>query len=115
MSSAARTARLRRANLNLVASADGQTAPRETVGPLERFFDMQPSLLRVEAIASLLDISEKTVYDWHYRRLERKIPLGLFVKFNGLLYVQTEVLKRWMLSQNPSLGAVKGECSNGHP
>lgn len=116
MSSSAKVTPLRRGDSDLLASRTGsREAPRETEGPLEKFFEMQPSLLRVEAVASLLNISEKTVYDWRYRSLERNIPPGLFVKFNGFLYLQTEVLKRWMLSQNPSLVAVKGECSNGYP
>lgn len=103
MSSAARTARLRRANLDLVASGDGQTAPRETVGPLERFFDKLPALLRAEAVASALGISIKTIYDWKYRRNKREVPVNLFVKFNGQLFINTEALKRWMIAQNPRL------------
>jgi len=81
----------------------GSEVEREVASKDELFFENLPSLLRVEAAASLLGISKKTVYDWKYRSLERKIPLGLFIKFNGALYIQTKILKRWILAQNPNL------------
>ncbi len=71
-------------------------------GPL-LIFENQPELMKPEAVAELMGVSIKTIYDWRYRQKQRKVPMGLFVKFNRLLYLRTEVLKQWILSQNPSL------------
>ena len=102
MASSAKVHRL--TDLHLIASEKTKPeAPREVVGPTEKFFEKLPALLRVEAVASLLGISIKTIYDWKYRRSKRDVPLNLFVKFNGKLFINTEALKRWMIAQNPSL------------
>lgn len=59
--------------------------------------------MKPEAVALLLGVSVKTIYDWRYRQKLRGVPDGLFLKFNRLLYLRTEVLKQWIFSQNPSL------------
>ncbi|HLD99357.1 MAG TPA: hypothetical protein VJB59_03820 [Bdellovibrionota bacterium] len=64
-------------------------------------FENLPELVKPEAVASVLGISVATIYDWRYRAKQRGVPEGLFLKFNRLLYLRTEVLKRWILSQNP--------------
>ncbi len=66
-------------------------------------FDNLKGLLRPEQVASLLGISVKTIYDWHYRGKRRNIPVHLFMKINRLLYLRTDVLKDWIASQNPSI------------
>lgn len=64
------------------------------------FFENLPELMKPEAVAELLGVSVKTIYDWRYRQELRRVPKGLFLKFNRLLYLRTEVLKQWILSQN---------------
>jgi hypothetical protein len=64
-------------------------------------FENLPELMKPEAVARTLGVSIKTIYDWHYRQKLRKVPEGLFIKFNRLLYLRTEVLKQWIFSQNP--------------
>jgi hypothetical protein len=66
------------------------------------FFENLPSLLGVEATASLLNFSVATIYDWRYRGKQKKVPRDLFLKFNRKLFIKTEVLKRWIISQNSS-------------
>ena len=66
-------------------------------------FENLPELIKPEAVASLLSVSVKTVYDWRYRQKLRKVPEGLFLKFNRQLYLRSEVLRQWIRSQNPSL------------
>ncbi|MFX3675601.1 MAG: helix-turn-helix domain-containing protein [bacterium] len=64
------------------------------------FFDNLPEILRPAAVAELLDVSIKTIYDWRYRQKTRNIPEDLFIKFNRFLYVRTSVLKKWINQQN---------------
>lgn len=71
--------------------------------PGEPLFDNLPKLLRPEAVAPLLGISVKTIYDWRYRGRLRRIPQQLFLKVNRFLYLRTDVLMDWIASQNPSL------------
>jgi hypothetical protein len=66
-----------------------------------QIFEKLPELLKPEAVAEILGISVRTVHDWHYRQKLRKVQKGLFIKFNRLLYLRTEVLKQWISSQNP--------------
>lgn len=66
-------------------------------------FDNLPELMKPESVAELLGVSVKTIYDWRYRQKLRGVPEGLFLKFNRLLYLRTEVLRQWICSQNPSL------------
>ena len=72
---------------------------------VDLFFENLPKMLKASRVASLFDISIKTIYDWHYRPNKRKIPvpMGLIRKFNGDLFIDTEILKQWFASQNPSL------------
>ncbi|OFZ21710.1 MAG: hypothetical protein A2X94_15570 [Bdellovibrionales bacterium GWB1_55_8] len=66
-------------------------------------FENLPELMKPEAVAEVLGVSVKTIYDWRYRQKLRGVPEGLFLKFNRLLYLRTEVLRQWIASQNPSL------------
>ncbi len=70
---------------------------------LNSIFENLPQLMRPEKVASLLGLSIKTIYDWHYREKQRRVPDGLFVKFNRSLFLRTDILKQWIVSQNPSL------------
>lgn len=63
-----------------------------------------PDLIKPTVAADLLDISVKTIYDWRYQAKTRNIPDDLFIKINRLLYLRTKSLRRWIISQNPSLG-----------
>ena len=63
-----------------------------------KIFENLPNLMRPKRVAEVLDISIKTIYDWKYRGQMRNIPSDLFIKLNRSLYINTEVLKRWMLS-----------------
>ena len=64
------------------------------------FFENLPELMRPENLASILGMSTKTIYDWRYRQRERKVPKDLFVKFNRSLFIRTDVLRKWIASQN---------------
>lgn len=69
-------------------------------------FENRKALLTPQEVCELLGFSRKTIYDWKYRGHIRDIPDGLFVKFNRKLYVRTEVLRKWILSQNKSLDLI---------
>jgi len=72
---------------------------------IDSIFENLPKTLKPNEVVSLFGCKLKTIYDWHYRPKKRKIPVpeNLFVKFNGRLTIQTEILKQWITSQNPSL------------
>ena len=80
----------------------------------ENFLSDLPEFMRIELAASVLGLSTKTIYDWRYRCVQRKMPIGLFVKVNRLLLVRTSVLKEWIASQNPSLQSERNQriCVN---
>ena len=63
-------------------------------------FENLPELIKPETVAKVLGVSIKTIYDWRYRQKLRRVPEGLFLKFNRLLYLRTEVLRQWIRSQN---------------
>lgn len=65
-----------------------------------QLFDNLPEILRPAAVAELLGVSIKTIYDWRYRQKTRNIPEDLFIKFNRFLYVRTSALKKWINHQN---------------
>ena len=65
-----------------------------------KFFENSKSLLTPQEVCSLLGISQKTIYDWKYRPIQRKVPTGLFVKFNRKLFIRTDILRFWIRSQN---------------
>ncbi len=65
------------------------------------FFENLKGLLTPQEVSELLGISPKTIYDWKYRPVLRRVPHGLFVKFNRKLFVRTDILKTWIISQNP--------------
>lgn len=69
-----------------------------------QLFNNLPDLIKPTVAADLLDVSVKTIYDWRYQAKTRNIPDDLFIKVNRLLYLRTKSLRRWIISQNPSLG-----------
>jgi predicted DNA-binding transcriptional regulator AlpA len=59
--------------------------------------------MKAVAVADLLGLSIKTIYDWRYKQKTRNIPSDLFIKVNRLLFVRTAVLRKWITSQNQYL------------
>ncbi len=72
----------------------------------EVLFDNLPEIIKPNMLASYLDVSIKTIYDWNYRAKTRNIPSDLFLKINRLLYIRKTVLQRWINSQNKELNNV---------
>lgn len=69
----------------------------------ELFFNNLPEIMKAVAVADLLGLSIKTIYDWRYKQETRNIPSDLFIKINRLLYLRTAVLRKWITSQNHCL------------
>lgn len=67
------------------------------------FFNNLPEIMKAVAVADLLGLSIKTIYDWRYKQKTRNIPIDLFIKINRLLYLRTAVLGKWIASQNQFL------------
>lgn len=65
-----------------------------------KLFDNLPELLRPASVASMLGIKVSTIYDWKYRGKTRNIPENLFIKVNRFLYINTEVLRSWIISNS---------------
>jgi len=65
-------------------------------------FENLPDVIKPNVAASVLGLSVKTIYDWNYRQVEKGIPNNLFLKVNRLLYIRTDVLKQWIVSENAS-------------
>lgn len=66
----------------------------------DRFFDNLKEWMRPQEVADAFGISVLTIYSWKAKAKTRKVPEGLFIKFNRHLYVRTDVLRRWISSQN---------------
>ena len=66
----------------------------------DKFFDNFKGWMRPQEVAEAFGISILTIYSWKAKAKTRKIPEGLFIKFNRQLYVRTDVLRRWISSQN---------------
>lgn len=64
------------------------------------FFENLKGWMRPQEVADTFGISVLTIYSWKAKARTRKIPEDLFIKFNRQLYVRTEVLRRWISSQN---------------
>lgn len=69
----------------------------------DQFFDNLKGWMRPQEVAKVFGISILTIYSWKAKAKTRKIPEGLFIKFNRQLYVRTDVLRRWISSQNDGL------------
>ena len=67
---------------------------------LDGLFENLKPLLRPKEVSQLLGFSDKTIYDWRYRKNRKTTPEHLFLKLNGRLFVRTDVLKGWMASEN---------------
>mgnify|MGYP001253402011 CR=1 FL=1 len=63
-------------------------------------FENLPELMKPQKAAGVLGISVKTIYDWKYRGQTRNIPSDLFIKINRSLYIRTDALRRWVISNN---------------
>lgn len=70
---------------------------------MPKLFENLIGLVRAKEVAEALGVSIHTIYKWRSNGKTRKVPDGLFVTFNKSLYVQTEILKRWVSDQNPEL------------
>ncbi len=68
--------------------------------PEDKFFDNLKGWMRPKEVAETFGISVLTIYSWKAREKQRKVPKGLFVKFNSRLFVRTDILRRWVSSQN---------------
>lgn len=66
----------------------------------DAFFDNLKGWMRPQEVANAFGISILTIYSWKAKAKTRKVPEGLFIKFNRQLYVRTDVLRRWISSQN---------------
>lgn len=66
----------------------------------DALFEKANSWMRPRDVSQILGIPVPTIYDWKYRREERKIPSDLFVKLNGQLFLRKQVLLAWINSQN---------------
>lgn len=71
----------------------------------DTFFDNLKGWMRPQEVADTFGISVLTIYSWKAKAKTRKIPEGLFIKFNRQLYIRTDVLRRWISSQNDSLNS----------
>jgi hypothetical protein len=69
----------------------------------DEFFDNLKGWMRPQEVANTFGISVLTIYSWKAKAKTRRVPEGLFVKFNRQLYVRTDVLRRWISSQNESM------------
>ena len=69
----------------------------------DQFFDNLKGWMRPQEVAETFGISILTIYSWKAKAKTRKVPEGLFIKFNRHLYVRTDVLRRWISSQNNDL------------
>lgn len=65
-----------------------------------KLFDNLKGLLTTTEVSQLLGVSKATIYDWRYRQVLRRVPEGLFVKFNRKILVRTDILRSWIASQN---------------
>jgi hypothetical protein len=77
---------------------DGQFEEVQVNDASIKFFNNLPEIMKAVAVADLLGLSIKTIYDWRYKQKTRNIPNNLF-----LLYMRTAVLREWITSQNQSL------------
>jgi hypothetical protein len=68
--------------------------------PRDLFFENLKGWMRPQEVALTFGISVLTVYSWKAKAKTRKVPEGLFVKFNRQLYVRRDVLQAWISSQN---------------
>lgn len=78
-----------------------RSAARDSVGQQQdMFFENLKGWMRPQEVANTFGISVLTIYSWKAKAKTRKVPDGLFIKFNRQLYVRTDVLRRWISSQN---------------
>lgn len=68
-----------------------------------KLFENSKELLTTQEVCQELGVSRKTIYDWKYRQVKRRVPKGLFVKFNRKVFIRTDILRTWIMSQNPEM------------
>lgn len=86
-----------------MSTGDGQFEKVQVNDASIEFFNNLPEIMKAVAVADLLGLSIKTIYDWRYKQKTRNIPNNLFIKINRLLYLRTAVLREWITSQNQYL------------
>ena len=80
-----------------------QLSPADISQSDDLLFDNLKGWMRPQELAKAFGISVLTIYSWKAKSKTRKVPEGLFIKFNRQLYVRTEVFRRWISSQNADL------------
>lgn len=70
----------------------------------ELFFENLKGWKRAPEVAERFGCSIATIYAWRAKAKTMQVPEDLFMKFNGQLYIQVDVLKRWVSSQNGVTG-----------
>lgn len=66
----------------------------------DQFFDNLKGWMRPQEVADTFGISVWTIYKWKHKGKLVGVPEGLFIKFNRNLFIRTEILRRWISSQN---------------
>lgn len=64
-------------------------------------FENQGGCIGLREFCDRFGYSIKTVYDWKHRPRRYGAPRDLFLKFNREVFVRLEVLRSWVLAQNP--------------
>ncbi len=64
-------------------------------------FENQGGCISLREFCERFGYPIKTVYDWKHRPAKYKAPKDLFLKFNREVFVRLEVLRSWVLAQNP--------------
>lgn len=65
-----------------------------------KLFENLKELLSPREVSQLLGVSPKTIYCWKYAPEKSNVPVGLFIKFNHKIFVRSDILRRWIASQN---------------
>lgn len=72
----------------------------QSVVDTDPIFENLKGWMRPKDVAEVFGISVWTIYTWKYKGKLLGVPDGLFVKFGRGLYIRTDVLRRWISSQN---------------
>jgi hypothetical protein len=68
------------------------------------FFENLKGWMRPHEVAEAFGLSVWTVYKWKHKGRMLGVPEDLFIKLNRNLFVRTDVLRRWISSQNSKGG-----------
>lgn len=83
----------------LTQTVNDEAAAKQPNQVATSIFENRKRCIKAQDVARELGISVRTVYDWHHRPHRRNTPSGLFNKFNGHLFLNTEALNLWMTRQ----------------